>query len=438
MYVVRSYTCDQVRSKNIASINVVYFPAAQTNSIQRAQTRSPAFLTKHLMSLLNLSVDIWREQISAFILASDLCHLDSAALKHNLRTKSSTILCTARIDTVEISSEIMLDWICRRMIRFRCVILMFAHSETCIAQLAYACTHITALSCPTLDNMMQLTQKCAHLVRLRVEDAAGITSLQLRTIGEHCKHIEILMISSVGANVNGPITAALRSMPTLQFLEVKVGHEDDLAGVSVSNNNLQLSQCVLCDATLTAIADHFPLLQALSITIDSSITDHGIEALAMRCRELRSVFIYDSILTDGALHAFAMYSPQFTDFNIEGGNFSAPALVTMLCACMNLERIVLSNVESMSDAVIREIADSCKELLFFRLDNSEGGYTILRSAIVHLLQCCTKLMILDLVDSIADMDAEFAAAILNAKVQYRSSQFGAADQSADLAPFIHA
>jgi len=208
----------------------------------------------------------------------------------------------------------------------------------------------------TKHGFQALAASCPNLHSLVVE---GVDDDGLKAFGEQCKHISELSLCGDFPVVSSSVLRYVSVLwPSLTVLNLYDSH-----GAEISDDALQ------------NIANNCPLLKELRILFQLQVTDIGVQAIAAKCSHLHTLDVdMCELLTDASLVAVGEHCPRLRVLHCGIGNGDAwipqvtdKGVEAVARGCLALEELDVDGCEGITDAALRALARSSRNLRFLRI-----------------------------------------------------------------------
>ncbi|XP_012566994.3 F-box and leucine-rich repeat protein 13 isoform X1 [Hydra vulgaris] len=284
-----------------------------------------------LRDLLNCAMvcQKWKEVTQSKVLWSriDLANSEKDSISNtammNLIQKYHSILCQLNLrDCQSLSSDVMHS-ICS------CRNLLDLNISCCLSV--------------NDDVLKEISYGCISLLYLNVSHTK-ITDLSLRYIARYCTSIRYLDISHC-KNITDKGLFYLANGKYTQ----KLVHLNMSGCVQLTSDGFH---CLAdgCTALNTIILNEFPRL-----------TDECLEALVIKCRDLRFMSVLDSPLLTDASISLLVTAEKLAVLKLEGNNFVTDVSVNAVCINSELRHLYFVGVERITDASMKSLL-RCKNL----------------------------------------------------------------------------
>ena len=177
------------------------------------------------------------------------------------------------------------------------------------AEIATQCAHALSRfvflnmnpSCQTVNDCCALLQYMTGLRELNLwglEDHLLVPHLLLLLQGQRCAGLESLMIGSDSSITPQQFSELVAMCPQLHTLHI---HK---------------STCSF-DAVLVELARSCPHLQEVTLDCSSEVTEEGVLALAVHCRQLRVIIISETRVSEETVRQLAQHCRRLTKLHVE-------------------------------------------------------------------------------------------------------------------------
>jgi hypothetical protein len=199
-------------------------------------------------------------------------------------------------------------------------------SDELRVELAKRCD-ITELDFSTWDLVsnelaQDVLRLCPILTKLNFFDCGWLTDATLAVCAQHCPVLTAVAFYGSPLITNGGIHVLA-------------------AGLTNQLRSVALRACPrLSDGALLAFAEHCPLLEGVTCTLD--VSDAAVVKLAEGCRELRYVDLNETQVGDAGLTALSTHCPTLRVLYLQGCRNVTMVGVRVLCErCSRLQRLML-------------------------------------------------------------------------------------------------
>jgi len=190
------------------------------------------------------------------------------------------------------------------------------------------------------DGVIALAQECTALKTLRL-CAIPVTDAALSAVAEHCPELRILSVGNCYHISDTGVIALVQRCAALKSLDLENTCVTDDAVSAAAKNCPYLEELHLgalecdfkwdvTDNALRTIAKYLPKLQALHLEDRERISDAGVIELVRSCTALKTLDVSDTLVTDAAVVAIAKHCPIIEDLNLYLANFDSSRNGTVL------------------------------------------------------------------------------------------------------------
>ena len=176
------------------------------------------------------------------------------------------------------------------------------------------------------DGVIALAQKCTALKTLRL-CAIPVTDAALLAVAEHCPELRVLSVGGCYHISDTGVIALVQRCAALKSLDLENTRITDDAVSAAAKNCPYLEELHLgalecdfkwdvTDNALRTIAKYLPKLQALHLDDRSGVSDAGVIELVRSCTALKTLDVSDTLITDAAVLAIAKHCPIIEDLNL--------------------------------------------------------------------------------------------------------------------------
>ena len=176
------------------------------------------------------------------------------------------------------------------------------------------------------DGVIALAQKCTALKTLRL-CGIPVTDAALLAVAEHCPELRVLSVGGCYHISDTGVIALVQRCAALKSLDLENTRITDDAVSAAAKNCPYLEELHLgalecdfkwdvTDNALRTIAKYLPKLQALHLDDRSGVSDAGVIELVRSCTALKTLDVSDTLITDAAVLAIAKHCPIIEDLNL--------------------------------------------------------------------------------------------------------------------------
>ena len=266
-----------------------------------------------------------------------------------------------------------------------------------IAALARGCPQLRSFyahCCPSIsaNGIMALSHGCKELRAIDLRMCGLITDSLIRS-AEGCPDLTSLTLIIMNSVTSAGISCLARGCEKLLYITIKdCSQIDDTALIAIGSScpNLlgitviALVSYVLSDRGLIAIACGCPALESIAISDCPNVTDAGVIVLALKCCQLKSIFLTSSEITDASLIAFATNSRKLQSVLLDSCHYITSSGLSVLAA-------ECTQMRSMNFKTSRKVGEenllSLRRKYLLTKTSEHNRHTSVLSMLWHFIPC---------------------------------------------------
>jgi hypothetical protein len=184
----------------------------------------------------------------------------------------------------------------------------------------------------------------------------------------YCAQITDESIAALALHCTGLHTISLSGTKITDVLLAQLGES------CADMRNVNLLGTAITDSGLARLVEGCHKLEDVNLTECDQITDVGAISLALHCPLIRTLFLYDTKVTDAGLERIGEECRFLKSVDLGGlENVSDVGLIKLAEGCPLLQRVTLYVTGVISDASVRSFAENCPRL--YSLDGVGSNVT---------------------------------------------------------------
>lgn len=244
----------------------------------------------------------------------------------------------------------------------------------------------------TDDTIISIATSLNNLTKLDLYQTSwlcisNITDLSIITISQHCKYLISLNITNNQNITDESIIAVANNCNNLHELIISnLMNITDASIITISLhcnklNYLNINNCFkITTISIISVATNCKKLLNISCSNCDYIFDYAIEMIAMNCIDINSININKCLsITDQSLIIISKLCKYINNINIGNSNITDIGIQAIAINCKQLKYLDISNCWNITSLSIITIANHCIELQQIHLTYDNNNIEVLES-----------------------------------------------------------